>query len=695
MQDTMDIHDKVIHLSTINTNENLVQYEDPYDSENYESKEGIKDNSEIAFEDMEDLGSIVEVISEKDEREEPEDSVNSQTKKNLFSGHDSLLRDIISHTPRGLQENVDKEGTTNPNYFNEEMKENNSDAATKKRVEMSNQVGTITPVSSSSSQFFQNNSSFQRFSLLQFNNMMESKDFGVLIQLSEKAIRYREKTENKIITKMIQSQRYSPRMILNRRVQLETWVSKEKEEMIRTKDNLLAKWKQTKEILEQTEENARIIKQQLGNADSRRKTSLNLASPKSEHYSNSLILQSYREECKTEKKSNDEDDETKVIYFSEPQRLIHSGSDNFCGKNSNSAISLRISVLSNRSQEIDLNYRPICSNKLQRTRELKKLPSLMSTEIKKNRQNNSETFRVGTIFKHLLDVTDSEQAFEVKEDIQQVKPKIFEYTPQVDSNSMGHFEEHKEDANSELVSHNNSVLTEDLEKIKLNPATSLKADSSFGSYCDVKVVPNGEEMLLKDPKSILSFNHLQARSDENLNIQNVDDLNMGDLLASDEDLSENLYQDNNLFSEKVNHNFLKNLNKEISQEDVILADVDTDDNPIQDYQYFSQEESDKLKEEITDDIDFGSDEKYIDFQVPEISIPDPPKDFKHFETNIHFPGTFSPQNLAAKLLSSLNNKSQPISNDMFICDGNEGKNIFEEDKEESNDIGSEIDTGAE
>jgi hypothetical protein len=32
---------------------------------------------------------------------------------------------------------------------------------------------------------------------------------------------------------------------------------------------------------------------------------------------------------------------------------------------------------------------------------------------------------------------------------------------------------------------------------------------------------------------------------------------------------------------------------------------------------------------------------------------------------------------------------------MFICDGNEGKNIFEEDKEESNDIGSEIDTGAE
>lgn len=230
MQDTMDINDKVVHLSTINTNENMAHDEDQYDFENEEidnNKEEIKNNVVQALEDMEESGSIVEVISHKDGHAKTEDEANSETKRNLFSGRDSMLRDIISNTPRSFQENIEKEETTNLNYFHEEQKDNNSDAATKKRAEVSNLIGTMTPVSSTSSQFFQKNSSFQRFSLLQFNTMMENKDFGVPIELSEKAVRYREKTENKIINKMIQSQKYSPRIINDRRVQLETWVSNE------------------------------------------------------------------------------------------------------------------------------------------------------------------------------------------------------------------------------------------------------------------------------------------------------------------------------------------------------------------------------------------------------------------------------------------------------------------------------------
>lgn len=65
--------------------------------------------------------------------------------------------------------------------------------------------------------------------------MMESKDFGVLLQLREKAIKYREKTEKKIINKMLQSQKYSPRMLQERKIQLEKWVTKEKEEILNTK----------------------------------------------------------------------------------------------------------------------------------------------------------------------------------------------------------------------------------------------------------------------------------------------------------------------------------------------------------------------------------------------------------------------------------------------------------------------------
>jgi hypothetical protein len=97
--------------------------------------------------------------------------------------------------------------------------------------------------------------------------MMESKDFGVLLQLNEKAIKYREKTENKLIKKMIQSQKYSPRIVQARKVQLETWVNKEKEEISKTKNSLLEKWNQTKQVLEQTEQNAQFIKHQIGSLD--------------------------------------------------------------------------------------------------------------------------------------------------------------------------------------------------------------------------------------------------------------------------------------------------------------------------------------------------------------------------------------------------------------------------------------------
>jgi len=64
---------------------------------------------------------------------------------------------------------------------------------------------------------------------------MESKDFGVLLQLREKAIKYREKQENKLLNKMIESQKYSPRMLNNRKLELEKWVTKEKEEIKKTK----------------------------------------------------------------------------------------------------------------------------------------------------------------------------------------------------------------------------------------------------------------------------------------------------------------------------------------------------------------------------------------------------------------------------------------------------------------------------
>jgi hypothetical protein len=102
-----------------------------------------------------------------------------------------------------------------------------------KRVDISNLGCSLTP-DSSSSQLFQNNSSFQNFSLLQFSNIIENKEFGILSQMRE-AIKYKQKIERKIIEKMKQNEKYSPRTINHRKSEMEKWVSIEKEKLTKTK----------------------------------------------------------------------------------------------------------------------------------------------------------------------------------------------------------------------------------------------------------------------------------------------------------------------------------------------------------------------------------------------------------------------------------------------------------------------------
>lgn len=158
-QESLDMKEKIVHLSTINTNENIENIENE-EHHNYLSGDhniGIQSiNEEEALKALKDLagsGSLVEVISNKDDS--GRNTERSDTKKKLFNGPDSLLRDVISHTPRSFQVNS-KEDTTNPQYLlsREDKDEDNSDAATKKRVEISGYAGGLTPISSTSSQFF-------------------------------------------------------------------------------------------------------------------------------------------------------------------------------------------------------------------------------------------------------------------------------------------------------------------------------------------------------------------------------------------------------------------------------------------------------------------------------------------------------------------------------------------------------------
>lgn len=129
----------------------------------------------------------------------------------------------------------------------------------------------------------------------------------------------------------------------------------------------------------------------------------------SDHDLNSLNLNSYKED---EAKSVEEDEETKAIHFSEPHRLVQSESENFCGDRTNSAISLRISVLSNKSEDVDCQKSSVKMGQLQRTKEMDKLSSLIQEDDVKSKKNQSENFHVGNVFKKLLDDREIDKIFQ-------------------------------------------------------------------------------------------------------------------------------------------------------------------------------------------------------------------------------------------------------------------------------------------
>jgi hypothetical protein len=263
MDGSVDARDKVYHLSPINSDENLdnnqfgniLETEEAKFSEH--NKEGKVEDDELT-ENYDHQDSTVKIQIYKPENQDFAGGDINEPKKQLFSGPDSLLREIISRTPRdSSQDFTKKHKTKSHNYDKSHLsKSENSDAATKKRVDISNLGNSLTP-NSSSSQIF-TNQSFQKFSRLQFNSLMEHKDQEIPLQKSEK-------NKTKCIDKVTGKQKYSP--IINRQKgEQERWVSQEKEEVRRSK-KLIDKWNQTKVMLEQTEQNARLVRRQIASLD--------------------------------------------------------------------------------------------------------------------------------------------------------------------------------------------------------------------------------------------------------------------------------------------------------------------------------------------------------------------------------------------------------------------------------------------
>eukprot|EP01022_Parablepharisma_sp_SALTPOND_P025576 TRINITY_DN59_c0_g3_i1.p1 TRINITY_DN59_c0_g3~~TRINITY_DN59_c0_g3_i1.p1 ORF type:complete len:1605 (+),score=215.77 TRINITY_DN59_c0_g3_i1:8435-13249(+) len=101
---------------------------------------------------------------------------------------------------------------------------------------------------------------FQLFTLKKFGDQLNGDNLSKVLAMREKVISYREKTEKKYLSKMYKNKQYSPRTYQSKRKELEKWVTKEREEIRKTKSGILDSWRKTAEMIEEAHTNALHIK---------------------------------------------------------------------------------------------------------------------------------------------------------------------------------------------------------------------------------------------------------------------------------------------------------------------------------------------------------------------------------------------------------------------------------------------------
>lgn len=77
---------------------------------------------------------------------------------------------------------------------------------------------------------------------------------------------FKERTETKYLSRMIKNNQISPRTGNAKKGELEKWVTKEREEITKTKKAFEEQWRKTEDIIKQTQENAQFMKKLIANS---------------------------------------------------------------------------------------------------------------------------------------------------------------------------------------------------------------------------------------------------------------------------------------------------------------------------------------------------------------------------------------------------------------------------------------------
>lgn len=200
---------------------------------------------------------------------------------------------------------------------------------------------------------------------------------------------------------------------------------------------------------------------------------------------------------------------TKVIHFSEPHRLIQSESENLgVVEVSNSDKSLRISILSNKSEDLEVNKNKIQLYKLQRTRKMNRLSSLITSGVLDDFKYQSQTINLTNIFASLLDDNNNDLNKFIPKitppNHELIKNKIFEYRPQ---------EAISQKSNQET----DEVILENQERQKISRQSSKESELDINTLDKVidKIMEDEAKEELELQPSTSKANSADFQADQN------------------------------------------------------------------------------------------------------------------------------------------------------------------------------------
>ena len=83
---------------------------------------------------------------------------------------------------------------------------------------------------------------FKEFTEKKFKELLKPENMRELIRMREQALDHRAKTESENLKRDFENKRFSPRTFQNKKIELEKWVSKEREKIRRSQKDIERGW---------------------------------------------------------------------------------------------------------------------------------------------------------------------------------------------------------------------------------------------------------------------------------------------------------------------------------------------------------------------------------------------------------------------------------------------------------------------